>query len=214
MYLEERRNGESNREYALRILKANIIQMILEPGCPIGEQKIAKELGMSRTPVREALVELMKTRIVEILPQKGTYVSYLDYDLVEEARFMRMTLELALLDELAEKMTVRFAVEALPHCLHTVLDETQRTLDDLSWVVCHQANSRIIDHCVKALRADPAKFYKNMDRHGNTSAASIPVALNELAESGQLKPGQLLACIGFGGGLTWGGAIFQYKECV
>ena len=63
MYLEERRNGESNREYALRILKANIIQMILEPGCPIGEQKIAKELGMSRTPVREALVELMKTRI-------------------------------------------------------------------------------------------------------------------------------------------------------
>lgn len=47
MYLEERRNGESNREYALRILKANIIQMILEPGCPIGEQKIAKELGMS-----------------------------------------------------------------------------------------------------------------------------------------------------------------------
>ena len=106
----------------------------------------------------------------------------------------------------------RFAVDALPKCLHAVLDETQLTLDDLSWVVCHQANSRIIDHCVKALNADPAKFYKNMDRHGNTSAASIPVALNELAESGQLQPGQLLACIGFGGGLTWGGAIFQYKE--
>ena len=106
----------------------------------------------------------------------------------------------------------RFAVDALPKCLHAVLDETQLTLDDLSWVVCHQANSRIIDHCVKALQADPAKFYKNMDRHGNTSAASIPVALNELAESGQLQPGQLLACIGFGGGLTWGGTIFQYKE--
>ena len=106
----------------------------------------------------------------------------------------------------------RFAVDALPKCLHAVLDETQLTLDDLSWVVCHQANSRIIDHCVKALQADPAKFYKNMDRHGNTSAASIPGALNELAESGQLQPGQLLACIGFGGGLTWGGAIFQYKE--
>ena len=105
----------------------------------------------------------------------------------------------------------RFAVDALPKCLHAVLDETQLTLDDLSWVVCHQANSRIIDHCVKALQADPAKFYKNMDRHGNTSAASIPVALNELAESGQLQPGQLLACIGFGGGLTWGGMIMEYK---
>ena len=106
----------------------------------------------------------------------------------------------------------RFAVDALPKCLHAVLDETQLTLDDLSWVVCHQANSRIIDHCVKALQADPAKFYKNMDRHGNTSAASIPVALNELAESGQLQPGQLLACIGFGGGLTWGGMIVEYKK--
>ena len=103
----------------------------------------------------------------------------------------------------------RFAVDALPKCLHAVLDETQLTLDDLSWVVCHQANSRIIDHCVKALQADPAKFYKNMDRHGNTSAASIPVALNELAENGQLQPGQLLACIGFGGGLTWGGAVLE-----
>ena len=106
----------------------------------------------------------------------------------------------------------RFAVDALPKCLHAVLDETQLTLDDLSWVVCHQANSRIIDHCVKALQADPAKFYKNMDRHGNTSAASIPVALNELAESGQLQPGQTIACIGFGGGLTWGGMIVEYKK--
>ena len=105
----------------------------------------------------------------------------------------------------------RFAVDALPKCLHAVLDETQLTLDDLSWVVCHQANSRIIDHCVKALQADPAKFYKNMDRHGNTSAASIPVALNELAEAGKLTPGQRVACIGFGGGLTWGGMILTYK---
>ena len=104
----------------------------------------------------------------------------------------------------------RFAVDALPKCLHTVLDETGLTLDNLDWVVCHQANSRIIDHCVKALHADGAKFYKNMDRHGNTSAASIPVALNELAESGQLHPGQTLACIGFGGGLTWGGMIVEY----
>ena len=105
----------------------------------------------------------------------------------------------------------RFAVDALPRCLHAVLDETQLALDDVDWVVCHQANSRIIDHCVRALKADPAKFYKNMDRHGNTSAASIPVALNELAENGQLQPGQLLACIGFGGGLTWGGMIVEYK---
>ena len=105
----------------------------------------------------------------------------------------------------------RFAVDALPRCLHAVLDETQLALDDVDWVVCHQANSRIIDHCVKALHADAAKFYKNMDRHGNTSAASIPVALNEMAEAGLLKAGQKVSCIGFGGGLTWGGMLVTYK---
>lgn len=105
----------------------------------------------------------------------------------------------------------RFAVDALPRTLHTVLDAAGKTLDDLDWVVCHQANSRIIDHCVKKLGADAAKFYKNMDRHGNTSAASIPVALNELAEKGRLTPGMRIACIGFGGGLTWGGMVLKVK---
>ena len=105
----------------------------------------------------------------------------------------------------------RFAVDALPRCLHAVLGETQLALDDVDWVVCHQANSRIIDHCVKALHADAAKFYKNMDRHGNTSAASIPVALNEMAEAGLLKAGQKVSCIGFGGGLTWGGMLVTYS---
>lgn len=105
----------------------------------------------------------------------------------------------------------RFAVEALPRCLDAVLAQTGRTLDLVDWVVCHQANGRIIDHCVRALQADPDKFYKNMDRHGNTSAASIPVALNELTEAGRLRPGQTVACLGFGAGLTWGGMLFQYK---
>ena len=68
-----------------------------------------------------------------------------------------------------------------------------------------------IDHCIKKLGADPAKFYKNMDRHGNTSAASIPVALYELQESGRLQPGMRIACIGFGGGLTWGGMLITVK---
>ena len=81
------------------------------------------------------------------------------------------------------KAVFRFAVEAMPRCLQTVLDRSQKTLSDLDWVVCHQANSRIIDHCVKSLHAEPSKFYKNISRHGNTSAASIPIALHEMAES-------------------------------
>ena len=84
-------------------------------------------------------------------------------------------------------------------------------MSDLDWVVCHRANSRIIDHCVKHLHAETSKFYKNMDRHGNTSAASIPIALHEMAENDLLRPGQTLACIGFGGGLTWGGMLLTYE---
>ena len=109
------------------------------------------------------------------------------------------------------KAVFRFAVETMPRCLQTVLDRSQKTLSDLDWVVCHQANSRIIDHCVKYLHAEPSKFYKNMDRHGNTSAASIPIALHEMAENDWLRPGQTLACIGFGGGLTWGGMLLTYE---
>ncbi len=58
------------------------------------------------------------------------------------------------------KAVFRFAVEAMPRCLQAVLDRGQKTLADLDWVICHQANSRIIDHCVKSLHAEPSKFYK------------------------------------------------------
>lgn len=109
------------------------------------------------------------------------------------------------------KAVFRFAVETMPRCLQTVLEEAGKTLADLDWVVCHQANSRIIDSCIRHLNADPSKFYKNIDRHGNTSAASIPIALHEMVMTGALQPGQMLACIGFGGGLTWGGMLLQYK---
>ena len=88
-----------------------------------------------------------------------------------------------------------------------MLAQTGLTLEDMDWVVCHQANERILDHCIKKLGARPGQFYKNIDRMGNTSAASIPVALNEMNEQGLLKPGQRVLCVGFGAGLTWAGTL-------
>ena len=102
----------------------------------------------------------------------------------------------------------RFAVEAIPRCIDGILAQTHLTLDDIDWVVCHQANERILDHCIKKLHAPAEKFYKNMARYGNTSAASIPIALDEMNGQGLLKPGQKLLCVGFGGGLTWAAALF------
>ena len=102
----------------------------------------------------------------------------------------------------------RFAVEAIPRCINGILAQTNFTLNDIDWVVCHQANERILDHCIKKLHAPAEKFYKNMARYGNTSAASIPIALDEMNGQGLLKPGQKLLCVGFGGGLTWAAALF------
>ena len=102
----------------------------------------------------------------------------------------------------------RFAVEALPHCIRGIQDQSGLSLAEIDWVVCHQANERIIDHCVKKLKAPAEKFYKNMARYGNTSAASIPIALDEMNRDGKLKPGQKILCVGFGGGLTWAAALF------
>ena len=102
----------------------------------------------------------------------------------------------------------RFAVEALPHCIQGIQDQIGLSLEEIDWVVCHQANERIIDHCVKKLKAPAEKFYKNMARYGNTSAASIPIALDEMNRDGKLKPGQKILCVGFGGGLTWAAALF------
>ena len=104
----------------------------------------------------------------------------------------------------------RFAVEAVPHCIHTLLEETGLGLEDIDWFVPHQANKRIIDHVAKKLKVPNEKFYQNMMRYGNTSAASIPIALDEMAEQGLLKRGQKILCVGFGAGLTWGGALLEW----
>lgn len=95
MRVSERFPRETGRDYALRMLKENIINLELAPGSAISENELASELGLSRTPVREALIELSKVKIVDVQPQKKSMVSYIDYDMVEEARFMRKHLECA-----------------------------------------------------------------------------------------------------------------------
>ena len=98
MLVTERLPKETAREYALRILKENIINLELAPGSMVSENELSAELGISRTPVREALIDLSKAQIVEIFPQKGSRVSLIDYSLVEEARFLRLVLETAIVE--------------------------------------------------------------------------------------------------------------------
>ena len=101
----EKLSKESNRDYALRVIRENIINLQLQPGSMISEQDIADELHLSRTPVHEALQELARTKIIEILPQRGSLVSLIDMELVEEAVFIRSTIEVAVVELACRKAT-------------------------------------------------------------------------------------------------------------
>lgn len=103
----------------------------------------------------------------------------------------------------------RFAVSTIPATVEELLAKTGKTLDEVDWVICHQANQRIIDASVRRLGVSAEKFYKNLDRYANTSAASIPLALAEMKESGRLTSGQRVILVGFGGGLTWAGVMLR-----
>lgn len=105
MKVSERLPRENGRDYALRVIKDNIIHLNLEPGSQVSENELSAELGLSRTPVREALIELAKVKIIEIQPQKRSVVRLIDYDLVEESRFMRNVLECAVVELVCETRT-------------------------------------------------------------------------------------------------------------
>ena len=105
MKLPERLPRETGRDYALRVLKENIVNLEIAPGSQISENELSAALGISRAPIREALSELEKVKIVEIQPQKKTSVLLIDPELVEEARFMRSTLEDAVIGEVCMRRT-------------------------------------------------------------------------------------------------------------
>ncbi len=105
----------------------------------------------------------------------------------------------------------KFATRVIIDSTTRVLTETGLTMDDIDLFVPHQANTRIIDHAVEKLGIDPAKVVVNVDRYGNTSSASVPLALAEARDQGRLKPGDLVLMIAFGGGLTWGTAVVHYE---
>ncbi len=100
----------------------------------------------------------------------------------------------------------RFAVKKVPECIHRLLEKTQTGAGEVDWYILHQANSRIIQSVAKRMGVDEARFPMNMDRYGNTSAASIPILLDEMNREGKLIRGQQIVLAGFGAGLTWGAA--------
>jgi len=103
----------------------------------------------------------------------------------------------------------KFATRIMPKTIRDLLERNSLELDDLDYIVAHQANERIIDKAARDLDFSMDKMYLNISEYGNTSAASVPLAIDEAIRTNKLKQGDTFATVAFGGGFTWGGAIIK-----
>ena len=113
--------------------------------------------------------------------------------------------------EMAGQEVFKFAVRAVSSSIEKTLNETGTKLEEINYFVCHQANYRILEKIAKDLGVPQELFYTNLERYGNTSAASIPIVLDEMNRKGLLTRGKKIIIVGFGAGLTWGSALINWQ---
>jgi 3-oxoacyl-[acyl-carrier-protein] synthase-3 len=104
----------------------------------------------------------------------------------------------------------KFAVTAMQKSIRRVCELSGIQLDDVPYIIPHQANDRIIESVAGRMKIPRGRFYTDLDQRGNTSAASIPLALDEMNRAGLLAPQMPLLLVGFGGGLTWGASMIRW----
>jgi 3-oxoacyl-[acyl-carrier-protein] synthase-3 len=109
------------------------------------------------------------------------------------------------------KEVFRFATRVMASATLEALDCAGLTIEQINWIVPHQANIRIIEAAARGLKLPMDRFIVNLERYGNTSTASIPIAAVEAVEKGQIKAGDKLVFVGFGGGLTWGALAAEWS---
>lgn len=103
----------------------------------------------------------------------------------------------------------RAAVTLLPRAVRSACAQAKVSLDEIDWFVAHQANQRINEAIRERLKLPAAKVPSNIERYGNTSAATIPILLDEMRRDGRLQPGQLVCFLALGAGLHWGAALLR-----
>jgi len=108
------------------------------------------------------------------------------------------------------KAVFRFATRIMASATQEAMDAAGLTAEQVKWIIPHQANIRIIEAAARGLKLPMDRFIVNLDRYGNTSTASIPIAMVEALEKGQIKNGDKLVMVGFGGGLTWGALAAEW----
>ncbi|MES2205662.1 MAG: beta-ketoacyl-ACP synthase III [Pseudomonadota bacterium] len=106
----------------------------------------------------------------------------------------------------------RFAVNAMSQAVESLLKEQELNIDDIDWVIPHQANQRILDAVADRLNLSKERVISTVAQHANTSAASIPLALSEAVKKNQFKPGQKIVLVSMGAGFTWGSVVLEWQQ--
>jgi 3-oxoacyl-[acyl-carrier-protein] synthase-3 len=104
----------------------------------------------------------------------------------------------------------RFATRVMADAARVVVEKAGWRMEDVRLIVPHQANSRIIQMAVRRLKVPEDRVFMNLDRYGNTSSASVPIALCEALAEGRIEPGDQIVLVGFGAGLTWAAAAIEW----
>ncbi len=112
------------------------------------------------------------------------------------------------------RQVYRFASRTVPRVIEQVLEKAKMSLDEVDLIIPHQANLRIMEAVAKRLHLPDEKFYANIDEYGNTSAASVPIALCEAVDKEYVAPGQKIVLVGFGAGLTWAAVALEWGPSV
>ena len=112
--------------------------------------------------------------------------------------------------QMAGNQVFKFAVKVLDEVARETVEAAGMTMADVDWLIPHQANVRILDATAKKLGIPAEKVAVTVDHHGNTSAASIPLALNEAVGDGRIREGDLVVANAMGGGFTWGAALIRW----
>mgnify|MGYP005840963765 FL=1 len=135
-----------------------------------------------------------------ILPAGGSRIPFSEAALRDGCHFVRMN----------GREVFRFATRVMEKATREVVEQAGLRLSDVDLIIPHQANIRIIEAAARGLGLPMERFFVNIDRYGNTSSASIPIALCEAVQQGRLKPGDTVAMVAFGAGLTWAAAVVRW----
>lgn len=137
-----------------------------------------------------------------LLPGGGSAVSPISHESVDQKRHTIKLIEAS--------STLRVAVKYFGESIQEALEANTIVLDEIAWFIPHQANIRIIQALAKRLKVDMERFYMTIDRYGNISSASCAITLDEAAQNGALKPGDLVCLTAFGGGITWASSLLRW----